>query len=97
MSLYMFYDFKTEVHLVGFYSILWMMMHGTMNVKKKYAHVRISFPSRFCKFVFFRTPSQYPVYQQDTLLALGTAYCCDCTQSDTNPIACRFVTIKLLM
>jgi hypothetical protein len=28
-----FYDFKTEVHLVGFYSILWMMMHGTMNMK----------------------------------------------------------------
>jgi hypothetical protein len=28
-----FYDFKTDVHLVGFYSILWLMMHGTMNVK----------------------------------------------------------------
>jgi hypothetical protein len=28
-----FYDFKTNVHLVGFYSILSLMMHGTMNVK----------------------------------------------------------------
>jgi hypothetical protein len=25
-------DFKTDVHLVGFYSILCLMMHGTMNV-----------------------------------------------------------------
>jgi hypothetical protein len=23
-----------HVHLVGFYSVLWLMMHGTMNVKK---------------------------------------------------------------
>jgi hypothetical protein len=28
-----FYDFKTNVHLVGFYSIFSLMMHGTMNVK----------------------------------------------------------------
>jgi hypothetical protein len=28
-----FYDFKTDVHLVGFYSILSLMMHGAMNVK----------------------------------------------------------------
>jgi hypothetical protein len=28
-----FYDFKTDVHLVGFNSILSLMMHGTMNVK----------------------------------------------------------------
>jgi hypothetical protein len=28
-----FYDFKTSVHLVGFYSILSLMMHGTINVK----------------------------------------------------------------
>jgi hypothetical protein len=31
----LFYDFKTDVHLVRFYSILWLMMHGTMNVKLK--------------------------------------------------------------
>jgi hypothetical protein len=29
-----FYDFKTNVHLIGFYSVLSLMMHGTMNVKK---------------------------------------------------------------
>jgi hypothetical protein len=28
-----FYDFKTNVHLAGFYSALSLMMHGTMNVK----------------------------------------------------------------
>jgi hypothetical protein len=27
-----FYDFGTDVHLVGFYSILSLMMHGAMNV-----------------------------------------------------------------
>jgi hypothetical protein len=26
------YDFKTDVHLVGFYSILALMMHGAVNV-----------------------------------------------------------------
>jgi hypothetical protein len=29
-----FYDFKTNVHLVGFYSVLSLMMHGTMNQKE---------------------------------------------------------------
>jgi ribosomal protein L28 len=28
-----FYDFKTNVHLVGFYSLLSLMMHGTINVR----------------------------------------------------------------
>jgi hypothetical protein len=29
----LFYDFKTDVHLIGFYSVLWLMMHRTMNVE----------------------------------------------------------------
>jgi hypothetical protein len=30
-----FNDFKTIVHLVGFYSLLLSLMHGTMNLKSK--------------------------------------------------------------
>jgi hypothetical protein len=30
-----FYGFEINVHLVGFYSILSLMMHGNMNVKYK--------------------------------------------------------------
>jgi hypothetical protein len=34
-----FYDFKTDVHLLGFYSILSLGMHGAMNVKFVYTDV----------------------------------------------------------
>jgi hypothetical protein len=51
-----FYDFKTNVPLVGFYSILSLMMHGTMNVKNPKG---LSQPSYFSLYLQNATHAQY--------------------------------------
>jgi hypothetical protein len=76
-----FYDFKTNVHLVGFYSILSLMMQGTMNVKKGNRYPDLTAKCNLLLYIIQHKPKKFELSKS----ILGVFFLFLCFLHVSNP------------